>query len=193
MPGCVGLIMVSCLFLSVPPFTSGVYLKLWWHYATFLKTFIIFNIHSNNTIIHYFIIHPRPVFFYLHHFSALQEKPPWGAEPGIKLGPAAQQADKLPFEPHRTLIEPCRSLIEPSPTLIEPHHTLIVPNPTLTEPRYTLIEPRRTLIQPCCTLIEPGRTLIEPCRTLIEPRRTLSGVYWTGLNVKLLASCILEF
>ncbi len=140
------------------------------------KTFIIFTIHSYNTIIHSFILHTRPVFFYLHPFSAQQEKPPWGAEPGIKLGPAAQQADKLPFEPRRTLIEPCRSLIEPSPTLIEPRHTLIMPNCTLTESRRTLIEPCRTLIQPCCTLIESGRILTEPCRTLIEPRRTLSGV-----------------
>jgi hypothetical protein len=112
--------------LSVSPFTSGVYLKLWWHYATFLKTFISFNIHSYNTIIHSFILHhlPRPVFLNLHRFSAQQEKPPWGAEPGIKLGPAAQQADKLPFEPRRTLIEPSR-------TLMEPRHTLIMPNRTL--------------------------------------------------------------
>jgi hypothetical protein len=159
----------------------------------FLKTFIIFNIHSYNTIIHSFILHNLPVVLYLHRFSAQQEKPPWGAEPGIKLGPAAQQADKLPFEPCRTLIEPSRSLIEPSRTLMEPRHTLIVPNRTLTEPRRTLIEPRRTLIEPCCTLIEPGRALTEPCRTLIELRRTLSGVYRTGLNVKLLAGCILEF
>ncbi len=143
-------IMVSRLFLSVPPFTSGVYLKLWWHSATFLKTFIIFNIHSYNTIIHSFILHhlPRPVFLYLHRFSAQQEKPPWGAEPGIKLGPAAQQTDKLPFEPLCTLIEPRRSLTEPSHTLMEPRHTLLVANCTLTEPRRTLIEPRRTLIEP---------------------------------------------
>ncbi len=33
-------------------------------------TFIIFNIHSYNTI-----------FMYLHRFSPRQEKPPWGAEP----------------------------------------------------------------------------------------------------------------
>ena len=70
MTGCVGLIMVSRLFLSVPLFTSGLYLKLWWHYATFLKTFIIFNIHSYNTIIHSFILRhlPSPVFLYLHRF-----------------------------------------------------------------------------------------------------------------------------
>ena len=143
----------------------------------FLKTFIIFNIHSYNTIIHSFILHhlPTPVFLYLHRFSAQQEKPPWGAGPGIKLGPVAQQADKLPFEPLRTLIEPRRSLIEPSHTLTEPRHTVIVPNHDLTETRRTLIEPRRTLTEPCCTLIEPGRTLTEPCRTMIEPH--LSGVY----------------
>ncbi len=138
----------------------------------FLHSFIQYN--------HTFF-HPssfaKAVFLYLHRFSAQQEKPPWGAELGIKLGPAAQQADKLPFEPRRTLIEPRRSLIEPSHTLMEPCHTLIVPNRNLTEPRRTLIEPCRTLIEPCCTLIEPGRTLTEPCRTLIEPRRTLSEVY----------------
>jgi hypothetical protein len=167
MPGCISLIMVSCLFYKWSIFKALVAL------CDFLKTFIIFNIYSFNTIIHSFILHHLPVVLYLHRFSAQQEKPPWGAEPGIKLRPAALQADKLPFEPCRTLIEPRRSLIEPSRTLMEPRHTLIVPNRTLIEPRRTLIEPRRTLIEPCCTLIEPGRTLIEL-------RRTPSGVYRTG-------------
>jgi hypothetical protein len=48
-------------------------------------TFIAFNIHSYNAIL-----------FYLHRFSALEEKPPWGAEPKIELGPVLQQADALP-------------------------------------------------------------------------------------------------
>jgi hypothetical protein len=51
------------------------------------------------TIIHSFILHhfPRPVFLYLHHFSDQQEKPLWGANPRIELGPAMQQADPLPL------------------------------------------------------------------------------------------------
>ncbi len=93
-----------------------------------------------------------PVFLYLHRFFAQQEKPTWGAEPRIKLGPAAQQADELPIEPGCTLIEPYHSLIEPSRSLIEPRHTLIGPHRTLTEPRHILIEPGRTLIEPCHTL-----------------------------------------
>ncbi len=145
-------------------------------------TFIIFNIHSYNTIIHSFILHhlPRPVFLYLHHFSDQQEKPLWVANPRIELGPAIQQADALPIEPCHTQIEPHRSLIEPRHTLIELHCTLIEPHCTLIEPRCTLIEPchtltepRRILIEPGRTLIEPPRTLIEPCHTLIEPRCTL--------------------
>jgi hypothetical protein len=122
--------------------------------SLFFFTFTIFNIHSYNTIIHSFILHhfPRPVFLYLHRFSDQQEKPLWGANPRIELGPAIQQADALPIEPLHTLIEPHRSLIEPRHTLIEPHCTLI-------EPRCTIIEPRRTLIEPSCTLIEPRRTL----------------------------------
>ncbi len=61
--------------------------------------FIIFNIHSYNTIIHSFILHhfPRPVFLYLHRFSDQQEKPLWGANPRIELEPAMQQADPLPL------------------------------------------------------------------------------------------------
>jgi hypothetical protein len=69
-------------------------------------TVIIFNIHSYNTIIHFFILHhlPRPVFLYPHRFSAQQEKPPQGAaEPRIELGPALQQADALRTELRYTL------------------------------------------------------------------------------------------
>jgi len=35
---------------------------------------------------------------------AQREKPPWGAEPGIELGPAIQQASALPTEPRCTLV-----------------------------------------------------------------------------------------
>jgi hypothetical protein len=72
------------------------------------KLHIMFHIHSYNTIIHSFIIHhlPRPVFLYLHRFSA--QKPPRGGELRIELGPAhggpaLQQADALWTEPRRTL------------------------------------------------------------------------------------------
>jgi hypothetical protein len=53
--------------------------KAWCYYPTHL-TFIIFNIRSSNTITHSFIPHhlPRPVFSYLHCFSAQQEKLPHG-------------------------------------------------------------------------------------------------------------------
>jgi hypothetical protein len=40
----------------------------------------------------------------LHRLSAQWEKPPCGAEPGIELGPALQQADALPIEPRRTIL-----------------------------------------------------------------------------------------
>jgi len=71
----------------------------------FLK-FIIFDIHSYNTITHPFILYhsPRPIFLYPHRVFAQQEEPPWGAEPRFELGPALQQADALPTELRRTLI-----------------------------------------------------------------------------------------
>jgi hypothetical protein len=40
-----------------------------------------------------------------HRWTAQREKPLWGAEPGIELGPALQQADALPAELRRTLSE----------------------------------------------------------------------------------------
>jgi len=66
----------------------------------------LFNIHSYNKIVHSFILDhlPRPVFLYLHRFSAQQQKPPLGAEPRIELGPALQLADSLPAELRRTLL-----------------------------------------------------------------------------------------
>jgi hypothetical protein len=38
-----------------------------------------------------------------HRSVAQWERPPCGAEPGIELGPAFQQADALPTEPRRTM------------------------------------------------------------------------------------------
>ncbi len=132
MPVCFGLIMVSCLFLSIANFKWSIIKGLVALCHSFL-TFIIFNIHSYNTVIHSFILHH---FLYLHRFSDQQEKPLWGANPRIELGPAIQQADALLIEPRHTLIEPHRRLIEPGHTLIEPRH---------------LIEPHCTLIGPRCT------------------------------------------
>ncbi len=67
--------------------------------------FVNFNNHSHSAI-----IHPSPfaVARLLVSSSLLRsarEKPPWGAEPRIELGPALQQADALPTELRRTLTE----------------------------------------------------------------------------------------
>jgi hypothetical protein len=40
-----------------------------------------------------------------HRLKAQWEDPPSGAEPGIKLGPALQQADALPTEPRGTMTQ----------------------------------------------------------------------------------------
>jgi hypothetical protein len=68
--------------------------------------FIIFNNNSNGTILHSsFLI--RQGLFFLVSSSLLRsprQKPPWGDEPRIELGPALQQADSLPTEPRHTLI-----------------------------------------------------------------------------------------
>jgi hypothetical protein len=40
---------------------------------------------------------------FIHRWSAQLGNPPWGAEPGIELGPALQHADALPSELRRTL------------------------------------------------------------------------------------------
>jgi hypothetical protein len=46
-----------------------------------------------------------PLFLFIFHsLKAQWEKPPCGAEPRIKLGPAVQQADVLPTEPRRTIL-----------------------------------------------------------------------------------------
>jgi hypothetical protein len=52
-------------------------------------------------------IYPSPFAEASLHFliacSLSGETPPCGAEPGIELGPALQQADALPTEPRRTI------------------------------------------------------------------------------------------
>ncbi len=70
------------IFVSPPNYKWSIIKGLVALCQSFL-TFIIFNIHSYNTIIHSFILHhfPRPVFLYLHRFSYQQEKPLRGANP----------------------------------------------------------------------------------------------------------------
>ncbi len=60
-----------------------------------------------------------------HSCLAQWEKPPWGAEPRIELGPALQQAGALPTELRRTLTELRRTLTELRRTLTELRRTLV--------------------------------------------------------------------
>ena len=65
----------------------------------FLFIFIFYNIHTVQSSNHIHTIHsPRPLSF-SSSLVAQWERPPCGAEPGIELGPAFQQADALPTEP----------------------------------------------------------------------------------------------
>ena len=84
--------------------------------ATLFIYFFLFNTCIPNHI--YTMIpdiHPSPFAeASLHFLIALVlsgEKPLCGAEPRIELGPAFQQADALPTEPRRTIIEPRRTMI----------------------------------------------------------------------------------
>jgi hypothetical protein len=82
-------------------------------YLFIFHIFFITYMHSFN---HIFTIHlsvsirwglsPSP-----HRLKAQWEDPPSGAEPRIELGPALQQADALPTEPHRTITEPHRTIL----------------------------------------------------------------------------------
>ncbi len=84
----------------------------------FLFIFHIFfyNMHTYIHTNHIHIIHisvaicwglsPFP-----HRMYARWETPPYGAELGIELGPALQQADALPTEPRRTITEPRRTIL----------------------------------------------------------------------------------
>ncbi len=69
-------------------------------FLTYIHSFILS--HSYNTFIH------RPfaqAFLYFLIACLLSgEKPPCGAEPRVELGPALQQADALPTEPRRTIV-----------------------------------------------------------------------------------------
>jgi hypothetical protein len=70
----------------------------------FLFIFIFYNIHSVQSFNHIHTIHsPRPLSI-SSSLVAQWERPPCGAEPGIELGPAFQQADALQTEPRRTII-----------------------------------------------------------------------------------------
>ncbi len=78
-------------------------IKLWWHQPLFLFIFYIsyYTIHS--------FIHPfaeGPLLF--PHCSPLSRRPPWGAEPGFELEPAAYSKPMHWPTPHlelrRTLI-----------------------------------------------------------------------------------------
>ncbi len=69
---------------------------------SFCLFFIIYNIHTEQSSNHIYTIHsPRPLSI-SSSLVAQWERPPCGAEPGIELGPAFQQADALPTEPRRT-------------------------------------------------------------------------------------------
>ncbi len=73
--------------------------------------FLYFNIHTVQSSNHIHTIHsPRP-FSISSSLVAQWERPPCGAEPGIELGPAFQQADALPTEPRRTIAEPRRTIL----------------------------------------------------------------------------------
>jgi hypothetical protein len=101
-------------------------LKVWWQDATLFVYFSYFFYFLLHTYIHSFnhihTIHlsiairgglsPSP-----HCLKAQWEDPPCGAEPGIELGPALQQADALPTEPRRAILnhaapsEPRRTIL----------------------------------------------------------------------------------
>jgi hypothetical protein len=63
-----------------------------------IHTFI--QSHSYNTVIRRQSLRPLSI---CHRLYAQWERPPCGAEPGIELGPAFQQADAPPTEPRRTI------------------------------------------------------------------------------------------
>jgi hypothetical protein len=70
----------------------------------FLFIFIFNNIHTVQSSNPIHTIHsPRPLSI-SSSLAAQWERPPCGAEPGIELGPAFQQADALPSEPRRTIM-----------------------------------------------------------------------------------------
>jgi hypothetical protein len=69
---------------------------------SFCLFFIFFNIHTSFNYFHtilLFIAIPFP-----HRLYAQWETPPCGGEPRNELGPALQQADALPNEPHHTKV-----------------------------------------------------------------------------------------
>ena len=76
------------------------YLKVWRQDATLfvLFSYFITYIQSHSSVAIRWGLSPFP-----HRLNAQWETPPCGAELGIELGPALQQADALPTEPRRTI------------------------------------------------------------------------------------------
>ena len=69
----------------------------------FLFIFIFYIIHTVKSSNHIHTIHSSRPLSISSSLVAQWERPPCGAEPGIELGPAFQQADALPTEPRRTI------------------------------------------------------------------------------------------
>ncbi len=181
------------IFISTPNYKWSIIKDLVASCQSFL-TFIIFNIHSYNTIIRY-ILTSFIIFWGLYSCifiaSPISKRSLYGvpireSNSGLPYSKPTHYHWATPYpngatpksywatpHPYWATLHPNwatlhlmrRTLIEPHHTLTEPRRILIKPGSTLTEPRHTLIEPRRTLI-------DPRRTLIEPSCTLIEPRRT---------------------
>ncbi len=106
----------------------------WCHSFCLFVYFLVQYIHSFHHIhtVHSSVTIRRSSSPPSHRWSAQWEKPPWGAEPRIKHGPALQKADALPTELTRTL-----------PEL---RHTLTELRRTLTELRRNFAEPPRYII-----------------------------------------------
>jgi hypothetical protein len=67
----------------------------------------LYHIHTK----HFSVTIRRGLSPFPHRLYAQWERPPCGAEPGIELGPALQQADARPTEPRRTITEPRRTIL----------------------------------------------------------------------------------
>ncbi len=107
-----------------------------------------------------------------HRWSARWEKPPWGAEPRIELGPALQQGKALQTELRPTLSELRRTLTELRCTL-----NLATPHPN--ELRRNLAELRRILFERRRTLSELRRTLTElPVRRTPDGKLCAPSIQW---------------
>ncbi len=120
---------------------SFIQLKVWWYDATLFVYYLVQYIHSFHHIhtVHSSVTIRRSSSPSSHGWSAQWEKPPWGAEPRIKLGPASQQAESLPTELPNTLSQLCRTLTELRCILTERRRTLAELRRNYTEPpRYII-------------------------------------------------------